>query len=106
MTSAHRWHLRPWRQRYLAGELAGRLPCRLPQTAERRGALALLADIQDGTTEATMAAHGFTPKLITALVRAGLATMRVETIRAGGSPVDVTRIKIADAGRRALAEDR
>jgi hypothetical protein len=78
----------------------------MPQTAERRRALALLADIQEGATETTMAAHGFTPKLIVALVRAGYATTRVENMRAGGSPVDVTRIKIADAGRRALAEDR
>ena len=36
------------------------------------------------------------------LVRAGLATVTTETIKAGGRPIAVTRVRITDAGRKAI----
>jgi hypothetical protein len=47
-------------------------------------------------------AHGFTADLLAELVHDGLATAKPGTVRAGGRPIEVTRIKITDAGRRAL----
>ena len=38
-----------------------------------------------------------------AVVKAGLATATPERVYAGGKPVEVTRVRITDAGRRALA---
>ena len=49
-----------------------------------------------------MMAHGFTSKLIAELVRAGVATAEARRVLAGGRTVDVTRIKLTDAGRQAL----
>jgi hypothetical protein len=50
-----------------------------------------------------MLAHGFAPKLIANLVESGLATAYAGHMLAGRRGVDVTRIRITDAGRRALA---
>jgi hypothetical protein len=73
-------------------------------SADRRRALELLADSVEGCTEAVVLAHGITPKLIAGLVRAGLVTTETAHMLAGGRAIYVTRIKITDAGRRALAE--
>jgi hypothetical protein len=75
-------------------------------SADRRRALELLARCTDGCTEAVLLAHGFTTKLITELVRTGLATTQTEHMHGGRRAVDVSRIRITDAGRMALAEDR
>jgi hypothetical protein len=66
--------------------------------------LELLAGSEDGTTDAVLMAHGFTAELVVALVRAGLATAKSEQTFAAGRAVDVTRVRITDAGWRALAE--
>ena len=50
-----------------------------------------------------MIAHGFTARLLGALVREGLATATTECMLAGKTPMAVTRVRITDAGRRALA---
>jgi hypothetical protein len=71
---------------------------------ERRRALKLLASNADGCTEAIMLAHGFTVEFLIDMVRAGLATAQPERMRAGGHPIEVTRWRITDAGRRVLAE--
>jgi hypothetical protein len=42
--------------------------------------------------------------MLAGLVRAGLAIVRREVIMAGGKTVEVVRIKITGAGRRALEE--
>jgi hypothetical protein len=70
----------------------------------RRRALALLAESSDGCTEAIMLAHGFTLELLVDMVRAGLATAHVERMVSGKRKVEVTRVKITDAGRRALGK--
>jgi hypothetical protein len=51
-----------------------------------------------------MMAHGFTVQVNVGVVRAGLATAQAEPILAGGRAVEVSRVRITDAGRRALAE--
>ena len=51
-----------------------------------------------------MRANLFTARTLTSLVRAGLATVETETVRAGGRPIEVERFHITDAGRQALLE--
>jgi hypothetical protein len=71
--------------------------------AEQRLALALLANVPHGVTQdLLLLAHGFDSDVIAALVHIGLAKVRRETIKAGGPPIEVVRITITDAGRRAL----
>jgi len=70
--------------------------------ATRRRALELLA-ASPGATEAILVAHGLTIDLLVELVRAGLATAKAERVMAGGRSMQVTRVRITEAGRRALA---
>ena len=51
-----------------------------------------------------MIAHGFTVEQMVELVRAGLATATAERVMAGKRPIDVTRVRITDAGRRVLTK--
>jgi len=51
-----------------------------------------------------MVAHGFTARQLVALVRTGLATTSSERVMAGRQAMQVTRVKITDAGRQALAD--
>jgi len=71
---------------------------------DRRRALELLASCRDGCPEALLVAHGFTARQLASLVRAGLATTTAERMMAGKQPMQVTRGRITDAGRRALAD--
>jgi hypothetical protein len=68
---------------------------------DRRRALELLAASRDGATEAI--AHGFTVPQMAALVRAGLATATPERVRAGKHEMEIVRVRITEAWRRALA---
>jgi hypothetical protein len=47
-------------------------------------------------------AHGFDTDMIAGLVRTGLATADREIVNARGKTIEVVRITITDAGRRAL----
>jgi hypothetical protein len=47
-------------------------------------------------------AYGFRADLIADLVRDGLATMQSESVQAGERRIDVRRVRITDAGRRAI----
>jgi hypothetical protein len=85
--------------------LLPRRPCKGPQP-DRRRALELLASCRDGCTEAMMLAHGFTISQMVELVRAGLATPTAERVVAGSRKIEVARVRITDAGRRALAQCR
>ena len=69
---------------------------------DRRRALELLAVSRDGCTEAIMLAHGFTIDQMVELVRAGLASAHAERMVAGSKAIEVARVKITEAGRRAL----
>jgi hypothetical protein len=75
---------------------------RNPRAARRR-ALELLAGSRDGVPEALMLAHGFSIELLVELVHAELATASAERRVAGRHPTELTRLRITNAGRRALA---
>jgi hypothetical protein len=55
-----------------------------------------------GCPEALLLANGFDIELLTGLVRAGLAIVATETVRAGDRARAVANVRITDAGRRAL----
>ena len=72
-------------------------------SAEQRRALAILADAgQRGCTDQLMMAHGFTFDLLASLAGAGLATATLRQKRAGGRMIEVARVRITEAGRRAI----
>jgi hypothetical protein len=73
-------------------------------SAEQRRALEMLADAGlRGCTGATLLEHGFKIDMIADLVRDGLATAHRDTMWAGRRKIKVARVRITDAGRRALA---
>jgi hypothetical protein len=78
-------------------------PRKVWRGAELNRALSLLAGSPHGCTEAIMLAHGFTTKLLVDLVRDGLATAAPGIMYAGKRPITVTRLRITDIGRQALA---
>ena len=49
-----------------------------------------------------MLAHGFTIPLMVEPVRAGHATATAERVVAGGKAMEIARVRITEAGRRAL----
>jgi hypothetical protein len=53
-----------------------------------------------------MLARGFTIEQLVELVPAGLATATAQRIRAGGKVMEVATLRITEAGRYALAEQR
>ena len=73
-------------------------------TTDQTRALRLLDEAEPrGCTEAVMRlAHGFKAELLAGLVHDGLASVAAETITAGNQPMKVARLRITDAGRRAL----
>jgi hypothetical protein len=71
--------------------------------ATRRRALELFAASLDGCTEAIMLAHGFTVEQMVELIHAGLATAKAERVVAGGRTIEVARVRITEAGRRATS---
>ena len=73
-------------------------------SAEQRRALAILADAgQRGCTDQLMMAHGFTFDILAGIVRAGLATATLRRKRAVRRMNEVARLRITDAGRRAVS---
>jgi len=75
-----------------------------PMNDEEGRSLELLATTDDGCTAELLLALGFTPDLVLGVVRTGLATAQTENILAGGRAVVVSRVRITDAGWRALGE--
>ena len=73
---------------------------------QRRRALELLEASIDGCTEAIMLAYGFKTELLVELVNAGLVTASIEGTVAGRRRVEVIRMRITAAGRRALSKLR
>jgi hypothetical protein len=72
-------------------------------TADERRLLELLAASDGGATDALLLAHGFPLKGILGVIGAKLATAQVERVFAANKPDDVTRMRIIEAGWRALA---
>jgi hypothetical protein len=54
--------------------------------------------------DSLLPAHGFKLDILISIVSAGFATAKPERVFASGRPVEITRVRITDAGRRALAE--
>jgi hypothetical protein len=72
-------------------------------TPERRRALELLASSPEGINEELLVhGHGFKRQMLVGLVRFGLATAEREAMTADGKPVEVVRIRITNAGWRAI----
>ena len=78
-----------------------RRPKRVPNS-DRRRALELLADTSHGMIDAMLLAYGFTVEQMVDLCAAGLATATPERMVVGGRTVEVARVRITEAGRRAL----
>jgi len=71
-------------------------------TPERRRALELLASSRHGANEELLVlGHCFSRRMLAGLVRRGLAAAEREIVKAGGKPIEVSRIRIAKAGRQA-----
>jgi len=74
-------------------------------SAEQREALELLASRPDGVTERLLVlAHAFDTDMIAGLVHTGLVTADRETVKTLVKTVEVVRVRITAAGRRALDE--
>jgi hypothetical protein len=69
---------------------------------DRRRALELLAASADGCTEAIMRAHGFNVDVLAKIVLAGLASVSTDRVHAGRQQIEVTHLRITEAGRRVL----
>jgi hypothetical protein len=83
----------------------GKPPRKHRLSPEQRRALELLASSPHGATEELLAyGHGFSRPMLVGLVRAGLATARRRIIMAGDTPVEVGKVMITVAGRRAIEE--
>jgi hypothetical protein len=83
--------------------LQSRLPKERHLSPEWRQALQLLVGSPRGVTEDMLVlSHGFSRDMLAMLVLAGLATVVTETSRADGIPIKVERVRITDAGRRAI----
>jgi hypothetical protein len=79
-------------------------PLRRRPKPDRRSALELLASCRDGCSEAIMIAHGFSIDMMVELRRARNRERRARV--AGGRPIEVARVRISEAGRRALGKIR
>jgi hypothetical protein len=70
---------------------------------EQRRALELLAGSPHGVTEELLVfSHGFSRRMLAGVVRAGFAIVKRRVIMAGDTPVEVGRVSITAAGRRAI----
>jgi hypothetical protein len=67
-----------------------------------RYALELLTVDPRGLAEPLLLTYGFTRKMLAGLVNAGLATTQHQTVRVRGQSVEVVRLRITEAGQRAL----
>jgi len=72
-------------------------------TPERRRMLKLLARSRHGVNEELLVhGHGFRRPTIVGLVSAGLATAEREVVKAGRKTIEVVRVRITEAGRKAI----
>jgi hypothetical protein len=84
----------------------GTPPRKYPLSPTRRRALELLAQAPHGASEEQMLAHGFTRRLLTWLVRPGLALRYRMPQRVNGRTIEVNYMMITASGRQALEVDR
>jgi hypothetical protein len=79
--------------------------------ADERRALAMLASAgHKGTTQTLLSANGFGGAMIAGLVDHGFATLTLERVKAASpwspEPIEVGRVRITEAGRKALTVER
>jgi hypothetical protein len=72
-------------------------------TREERRALVILAGLPNGCTEGALRANGFALEMLGVLIHAGLAVAKPDNMKAGRQTITVVRLRITEAGRRALA---
>jgi DNA-binding protein len=70
---------------------------------DRQRMLEVLASCRDGCTEAILRAHGFSVSQMVEIINAGLATATAERVVAGKREMEIARVRITAAGRKALA---
>jgi hypothetical protein len=79
------------------------LPQKSNPKPEWRHALQLLVCSPRGATEEVLVlGHGISHQTLGMLALAGLATAVTETLRVGGGTSTIERLRITDAGRRAI----
>jgi hypothetical protein len=75
-------------------------------TTEQRRALAVLARAGlNGTSQASLMAHGFCISMIAGLIKRGFATLTREKVRAGSRSVNIGSVRITAAGRDSLTAE-
>jgi len=67
-----------------------------------RQVLELLSVDQRGIAEALLLTYGFTRDLLAGLIRTGLATAQRQRVKVGSNAIEIVRVRITEAGRRAL----
>jgi hypothetical protein len=83
--------------------LRSQLPRKPQSSPEWRQALQLLARSPRGTIEDVLElGHGFSRETLATLVLNGLAMVMTETLSLGGATIKIERMRITDAGRRAI----
>ena len=73
-------------------------------TERHRQVLEVLAIAPHGRDVNALLTLGFKLETIADLVQTGLATVRVETVTEHGLPIEIARIRITDAGRKAIQD--
>ena len=68
----------------------------------RRRALELFASSPHGATEQRMLAHGFSRRMVTWIVRSGLALRYRMPLRVSGRTIEIIYVMITEAGRKAI----
>ena len=56
-------------------------------------------------TELLGLGHGFSRRMLAAFLRSGLAAAQREVVKAGGKPIEVVRVRIREARRRAIGAE-
>jgi hypothetical protein len=76
-------------------------------SSKQRRALTLLASSRHGANEDLLIrGHGVSRGVLASLVRRRLIATQREVVMAGATPVEVVRIRITAAGRRAIGDKR
>jgi hypothetical protein len=71
---------------------------------DERRLLELLAGSADGTTDAQLTASEFKIDVLISIVSAEFATAQPDRTFAAGKPIEITRVRITETGRLALAD--
>jgi len=74
-------------------------------STEQLRALEMLADAESRSNTIEMLIEDGVPaEMVADLVRNGLASMQGDTVKVGGRAIEIIRVQITDAGKRAIEE--